>query len=407
MSNSSLDTKFSSYYSIIPSNEVPKYLPTFYSEKLINFIKKLLLPMVDRPSAINAYSEAIIFYIGKYFRISSIICTLHYFSNIPLFLNYFMGDKINNYIENDINNDIKKYVITKTFKEALNKINPSKFSFGLINMSCLKLRLILYTNKERMNSKSEIEIEKLIPDLLFKIHKELIYYIDDKIKFGKNSMNNKEETGLAIQNINELNEKAVISSTVREFTKKKNISEISNNFFYLIKNSQVCPKCNNILKYSCSINCLYKLYPEQTVNECKKDNINIYDILNFCKEKGIINNDNIECKYCRRKGFKKQMFYNTPPNIIFEFCYINEKFNFKIDEDIDIKDFVERKDISKTEYALVGGIFSQGNENENKYIITIKQNGDWFLVDGYDSQKYKFCDLLKLRKLKILFYCCK
>ena len=72
-----------------------------------------------------------------------------------------------------------------------------------------------------MNSKSEIEVEKLIPDLLYKIHKELIYYIDDKIKFGKNSMNNKEETGLAIQNINELNEKVVISSTVKEFTKKK------------------------------------------------------------------------------------------------------------------------------------------------------------------------------------------
>ena len=171
-------------------------------------------------------------------------------------------------------------------------------------------------------------------------------------------MNNEEDIESVIQTIDELNERAVISSTIKEFT-KYNKSEISNYFFYLIKNSQECPKCNNILKYSCSINCIYKLYPEKAVNEYKQININIYDILKLYKEKGIYNNDNIECKKCRKKGYKKQMFFNTPLNIIFEFSYINENFKFKIDEFIDITDFVERKDISKTKYALIGGIFIQ------------------------------------------------
>ena len=249
--------------------------------------------MVKRPSTIEAYSEAINFYIEKYFRISSIVCTLHCFSNIPLFFNYIIGDIINKYIENDINNDIKKYDITKTFKEALNKVSSPNISFEEINISCLKLRLILYTNIERMKSKSEIEVGKLISDLLFKIYKEINKYNDDKSNFGKNNMNNEEDIELVIQTIDELNERAVISSTIKEFT-KYNKSEISNYFFYLIKNSQECSKCNNILKYSCSINCLYKLYPEKVANEYKNINFNIYDILKLYKEKGIYKNDNIE-----------------------------------------------------------------------------------------------------------------
>ena len=195
IANTDINTKINSYYSmemIFPSNGKNKYFPTNYSEELRNFIEKMIIHIEKRPSPIKAYSEAINCYIVKYFQITSIKCTLYCLSNIPLLLDYFKSDIIDKYIKNDEYNDNKKYIITKSLRDTLNKINSSFFSFDEINIACMKLVLILYTNEERIKATREIEVGKFISDLLIKTHKELNKYNKNR-ENGQNNINNEEE----------------------------------------------------------------------------------------------------------------------------------------------------------------------------------------------------------------------
>ena len=54
------------------------------------------------------------------------------------------------------------------------------------------------------------------------------------------------------------------------------------------------------------------------------------------------------------------------------------KYKLNIDEFINLKEFIERKDISKVNYRLIGGIFTEKKENENKKYVSITkhQNGE-------------------------------
>jgi len=56
------------------------------------------------------------------------------------------------------------------------------------------------------------------------------------------------------------------------------------------------------------------------------------------------------CKKCNKnidKINRSKAFYTSPFNFILEISYSKENFNLKIEEKINIKEFVERTDISK------------------------------------------------------------
>ena len=85
-----------------------------------------------------------------------------------------------------------------------------------------------------------------------------------------------------------------------------------------------------------------------------------------------------------------------------------DKYKLTINETIDLKDFVERSDISNVVYKLIGAIFIEKNEDEKKYIsITrnIKLNdGSWLYFNGNSILKCSFDELINHKKLKMLFY---
>ena len=83
-------------------------------------------------------------------------------------------------------------------------------------------------------------------------------------------------------------------------------------------------------------------------------------------------------------------------------------FNLTIDETINIKDFVERTDVSKVDYRLVGAIFIENFGNESKY-ISISRNiqindGSWLYYNGDSIKKTSFNEILNHKNLKMLFY---
>ena len=151
-------------------------------------------------------------------KITSICSVLQCLFSINAFCKYFSGDRVRTYIESDLNNDSRKYIITKTFKDAFLNINPSIFNFNYDNPKdeCLKLRIIFYAAKEEKFSIPEIDPYDFIVDLINELHFELNkpvihtvnqnpgdFNIEDE---DNNNNNNKEEI------IDETNEMSVISS---------------------------------------------------------------------------------------------------------------------------------------------------------------------------------------------------
>ena len=82
------------------------------------------------------------------------------------------------------------------------------------------------------------------------------------------------------------------------------------------------------------------------------------------------------------------------------------KFKLNIDELINIQEFVERKDISKLNYKLVGAIFEEKKEKENtKYVsITKHENGQWYYFNGESIQISSLNNLINHGKVRLLTY---
>ena len=82
------------------------------------------------------------------------------------------------------------------------------------------------------------------------------------------------------------------------------------------------------------------------------------------------------------------------------------KCKLYIEENINIKDFIERDDLGNYNYNLVGAIFTEKDENNEDKYISISKNGnfEWIYFDGKTVQKCTFNDLTKHKKIKVLFY---
>ena len=117
-------------------------------------------------------------------------------------------------------------------------------------------------------------------------------------------------------------------------------------------------------------------------------------IVNYCQK-----NEN------RVKIYKK--LYFCPKNLILGFSYSNEdNFNLQIEEYIDISFMVERKDINKAKYRLIGAIFTEQIDDEDKkYVSYYKdKNNQWKYCNGRYISNSDLNEIQNHRKLEILFY---
>ena len=403
MSNKLPERKITIGPMIIPVKNPDATLPECYSENLRNFVKKLLSDKDQRPSSKRAYLEAVSYYTCKYLKITSICSTIECFLSIPFVEAYFKSDKIQKLIdEDDGQKEDKKYICTKLFRNCLDKVSPSNFDYESAKLECLKLRLFLFAAKEKINSSSEISICDFIPSLLSHLHSELNKNAED-INNPNLLKENKDD------DIDVTNEKSVINAAIKKFSEKCR-SKITDQFFYLSKIVHECPECKNIIKYSCNITCVCSMVPDRAALYLKKENLNIIDLFKHYRKQRLFHNENTKCNNCNKvmKDVNRtKIFYTSPLNLILELDYSDEnKFKLKIDENIDISEFVERKDISKYNYTLVGAIFYEERENEGvKYICICKnQKIGWINFNGNAILKSSFNELANHNRLKMLFY---
>ena len=336
------------------------------------------------------------FYSLKYLKTTSVCSTLLCFLSIPEMNKYFNGQSIAKKIESDEINKTEKFIITKIFKETLYKLDPYNFDPQVARLESLKFRLCLFIDKERIEQSDEIELNSFVERLLLLLHKELNKYQGENIN---KSANNSQ--------IDVKDEKQVVKAKMKIFIKEY-LSKISDQFYYLSKIREECGVCNNLIKYLAGINSLCGMYPDKTAEYLKRKNISVMDLFRHYNKTRLFTQTKEKCDFCKKivsSVYRTKLFYTSPYNFILEICYSNEKnFELTIDEYINIQEFVERKDVSKFNYYLVGAIFLEENQNKEQNYVSISRgraNNEWFY---FNVQRCTFNDLLKHKHLKMLFY---
>ena len=379
---------------IIPVKNPNAKLPEFYSPQLREFVNDLLKEPEARPTAREAYNNAVAFYSVKYLKTTSVCSALICLLSIPEMNKYFQGPSIAKKIQSDKINNTEKFIITETFKDAFYKVNPNNFNPNDARLECLKLRVILFGDKERIEQSPEIELNTFTERLILLLHKEL-----NKFQ-GQPSKKN--------PNVNETDEKQVLKAQMTLFTTEY-MSKISDQFYYLSKIKEQCGVCNNVIRYLAGINSLCGMYPDKTAKYLGKKNITVIDLFRHYSKTRLFTEVDEFCGHCGKKVDKvnrSKIFYTCPFNFILEICYSDEKsFNLSIDEYINIQEFVERKEFVKFNYYLVGAIYLEETENESKYVSISKlSNGGWAYFNGNTVTNSSFNDLLAHKNLKMLFY---
>ena len=310
--------------------------------------------------------------------------------SIPEINKYILGESVSNKLEKDKVNNTNKYKITKVFKESFSSMNSLTLSKNL-EISCIKLKNLLQSKK--------FEEDEIDPESLF----QLLISLHEELNKAKGDINNYKKDKIEPTNKNEN-----IQFEISKFTTYYR-SIISDQFYYLSIIEEQCFYCQKPVKYTCCINNVIELFPDRTaIYVCKKD-ITILDMIRYYNKKRLYSNINRICSVCEKEVdhvYRTEMFYTTPPNFILEIKNSNEtEFNLKIDEYINIQEFVERKDISKVKYYLVGAIFREKNINGHmKYMSITRTNDGWIFYNGESLQKCSFNTLEKFKNLEMLFY---
>ena len=261
-----------------------------------------------------------------------------------------------------------------------------------LEISCIKLKNLL---QQKKFEEDEIDPESLFQLLIISLHEEL--------NKAKGDINNYKKVKIEPTNKNE-----IIQFEICKFTTYYR-SIISAQFYYLSIIEEQCFYCQKPVKYTCCINNVIELFPYRTaIYVCKKD-ITVLDMIRYYNKKRLYLHINRICSFCEKEVdrlYRTEMFYTTPFNFIFEIKNSNEtEFNLKIDEYINIQEFVERKDVSKVKYYLVGAIFREKNINGHmKYMSITRTNDGWIFYNGESLQKCSFNILEKFKNLEMLFY---
>ena len=383
-------------------------LPENYSRDIKDFVKKLLsIDIKDRPNAKNAFIGALAFYTVKYMRITSILSVFNCVLSIPNFWDYFKSDKIKGILENDKNRD---KITTLTVKRALNFVNPNNFNYEEARIQCLRIRMLFYIKEEKQRKMVEIFPGDVFTDMCNKLHREICKDKDYNYhpKPGANTIN-EEIMNYREEKIDEFDKNKSIEFRCRQFQEDFR-SKVSELIYSLGKSTYNCVECNNIIKEKLSFRCAYTLTPDKAANRLGKKKLTINDLFKYDCLSRLYEGSTIYCKYCQKnlnQVIISAGLYTSPLNLVLYFDYSKEDiFVIQIEEFIDISNFVERKDVNKTKYRLIGAIFTEQIDDEPKRYVSYAQDafGQWKYCNGKYISNSDWNEIQNHEHLVNLFY---
>ena len=273
-----------------------------------------------------------------------------------------------------INSDINKYTLS--------------FPIGR-----LYAHLYPYPEKEEREIYTSENILKILStmgnykDCKRRVPNDLIIFVLEKLQkeLNEKQSDNYDENK---KNIDNNNGSEIMEEFINNY-KNQNNDVISNNFNCFILKETCCKKCNNKIYKPQSFN-IYDLNIKNCYEKYKNDILSIKDCLNFLSQKKSIN---FFCSKCNQKtDFDSlEKIYSSPKIfvLILDREDFNEnlmKINFKIEETIDLSDFIEDKNSHKI-YKLIGIVSI--SLREKKYLGFSKSpiDDEWYLYNDENVKK--------------------
>ena len=375
----------------IKTNYTGQVIPSIYSDELKNFIMSLLQEKDKRPNSEDALNEALKIYTFKYCKkVTSIMSTFCCFNSMKNIVDNFNKEDIDKYINNnniDINN-----IYTKYFADAIKCLNSIDIKFESLEEICLNLRYLFNKQNKDINDSYEMTVKDFISFLIPKMNEEL--------RENKNDNSSKN---------NGIIDESDLQSVIKNIPKKWNEiqSLISNEFYFINKEVYECLYCNKIIKYKMDFDFICTLKPDRTVAYLNKKSLNVNDLLEHYIKKRQYKGYNLFCKNCNKYpnivNITKTL-YTFPSKFIIELNYEQNNFDLKIEETIDIKNYIEIND-GISNYKLIGAIFKETKDNYKVYTsITKNKDEKWIYFNGNDFQNSSFDELKSHKNLQYLFY---
>ena len=375
----------------IKTNYTDQVIPSIYSDELKNFIMSLLQEKDKRPNSEDALNEALKIYTFKYCKkVTSIMSTFCCFNSMKNIVDNFNKEDIDKYINNnniDINN-----IYTKYFADAIKCLNSIDIKFESLEEICLNLRYLFNKQNKDINDSYEMTVKDFISFLIPKMNEEL--------RENKND-NSSKNNGI----IDESDLQLVIKNIPKKWNEIQSL--ISNEFYFINKKVYECLYCNKIIKYKMNFDFICTLKPDRTVAYLNKKSLNINDLLEHYIKKRQYKGYNLFCKNCNNYNNIVNItktLYTFPSKFIIELNYEQNNFDLKIEETIDIKNYIERND-DISNYKLIGAIFKETKDNYEVYTsITKNKDEKWIYFNGNDFQNSSFDELKSHKNLQYLFY---
>ena len=217
--------------------ELPNNAYAYYSEELIDIIKRMINPNPNiRPYAIKIYNDFIKVYVEKFIHNSGLISCLNCLTLYQTFRNYFLQYGENIRPSNEIS-----FQLNTIINKKYNNIQEQK-SF---NYLIYEFRELLYKNgiKKIQNGINEIEPISIINLIVKKMHEELNVK-KNVLGKGNNFLKNIFNTD---------NHKQDAYNNFMTFYTTNFESIISNNFFCLITTKRICKKCKYYILLICLV----------------------------------------------------------------------------------------------------------------------------------------------------------
>jgi len=345
-----------------------------YSKDLIDIIFKMIEDdPKKRQSSAQLYKLVKDKYVQRYTNNTSIEAVLRCLYSYPDFTNIMQKEE--KYYDNNKNEFYITYCYLKTIKQFSQNNN--------LNECFEEFRRAIASENPKLDTSKEINPIYLFSFLLEKMHKEGNKKIKTQIK------NNKENQYIinSIYNIEEedkTNKEQVFNKF--SFYLKTNInSNISKNFFGILKTKRNCKICKNGI-YS------FNNFFIAPFDLTKYMNLQYFDLLNngFKDQhsKGILldkNEYHIFCDRCltEQNHSEFNMYYSINNHLtIYFYRGVNYQINLNINfpEQLDINNYVEDKQM-KANFYLVGSL--------NRIIQNGKENYVYFTRDSNNFQMWK------------------
>ena len=359
----------------------------YYSKELMNIIYWMVKQNPnERPYTNQLYNVVKKAYVNKYARNTSINAILRCLYSYPKI------HKIINQNGSQYSNNIDKYYISYWNFLAIRALCGNNET----NLKeCVEeFRRAIALENSKLDGNKEIDPLHFIAFLLLKMHKET------NKKYGNNGLGqnqNGNNANISIFNREEedkTNREQMLFKFIEYFNLNVH-SPISDLFFGFVKTKRICQTCRNGY-YSFSNFCFVVFDISQNNNNIEFNLIKDGFYYQHNTEKVLEPNQpgHVYCERCLsyQKHFEFNRYYMMNHQLIISFIRGSNYQNYSniiFDEFLNLKDFVDEKDASPTNYYLVGCInrvFKNGNE-EFIYFARDPFNMNVWYVDG---GKYNF-----------------